>query len=194
MSNSKNSKRGRKKKVQDPNLGPDELQKYTQDIGGELEEKNDTELKMNPTHLEFCNLYVNGGPGYAGKAGKCYMKAIGTQAKNKASEYGARLLKKEHIIAKIKELTEENEISIIGRKLMVEENLMKIMDECAKGSYKDKYGNPVSPAALRSVAVNASKALIDIWGLNKPTEVKITGENEKGIVFNIIQPGKEDKK
>lgn len=53
-------------------------------------------------------------PGLA-KAGKCYMKAIGTQAKNKASEYGADYLK-EHIIAKIKELTEENEISIIGRK------------------------------------------------------------------------------
>ena len=46
MSNSKNSKRGRPKKTKAPNIDPDELKEYAQDIGEELEEKNDIELKM----------------------------------------------------------------------------------------------------------------------------------------------------
>jgi len=183
--NSKSPRRGRRKKMRDPDIGPEELKNQIDETEQEL---GVSKIEMKPAHLEFCQLYVNGGPGYSGKAGKCYNKAMGTQLKSKASEYGSRLLKKQHIIDKIKELTEENEISIIGRKLMIEENLIKIMDECSKNVYTNKYGDKISPAALRSVSVAASKALIDMWGLNKPTEVKLTGENEKGIVFNIINP------
>ena len=55
---------------------------------------------------------------------------------------------------------------------------------------EDKFGMKVSPAALRSVAVNAISKLTDMYGIKEDIahKVMLEGADGDGITFNLIVP------
>lgn len=67
---------------------------------------------------------------------------------------------------------------------------MHIVEECSTTEYRDKKGRAISPAPLRSVAVQATKALMDLHGVkeNQVTKVSVEGAGDGGITFNVIMP------
>ena len=64
------------------------------------------------------------------------------------------------------------------------------MEETSNNNYVDRFGNKLSPAPLRAVAVNAAKALMELYPVkhSHETKLRIEGSNA-GIVFNVIVPG-----
>lgn len=70
------------------------------------------------------------------------------------------------------------------------QTLLKIADECSEANFEDKFGVPLSPAALRSVAVNAIKTLTDMYGIKEDIahKVMLEGAGGDGITFNLIAP------
>jgi hypothetical protein len=75
------------------------------------------------------------------------------------------------------------------------EKLLQIIEECSKASYTDRRGTKLSPAALRSVANQSIKTLIDITpGLRKnPDEEEESDGKQGGVTFNVIVPDKPEK-
>lgn len=75
-------------------------------------------------------------------------------------------------------------------KVFLRENLTSIVEECAGTEYRDRKGTLLSPAALRSVAVNASKALMELYPVKEAqvSKINIDGAGEGGITFNVIMP------
>lgn len=63
------------------------------------------------------------------------------------------------------------------------------MSETSSAEYTDKFGVPLSPAPLRAVAVNAAKALMELYPIkcSQETKLRIDG-GEGGVVFNVIVP------
>ena len=61
---------------------------------------------MQLTELEekFCDLYVNGGVGFAGHMGKCYTEVFGEGASKRPGVSANYLIQKPHIYAYIKTL------------------------------------------------------------------------------------------
>lgn len=141
----------------------------------------------------FCQLYVNGGIEYAGRANQCYVSAYNQPKSTKQLSYKSKsILKIKEISHRIKELNDEvsGEDDILAIKLQVTETLRSVMSEAATTTYKDKYGQSISPAPLRAVSVNAAKALADLYpiGYEKESKLKIEGGGEGGVVFNVIVP------
>ena len=68
--------------------------------------------------------------------------------------------------------------------------LSKEAYEERKKVYMDRRGTRLSPAPLRSVAVGASKALMDLYPVKEAQkhELSIGGAGEGGITFNVIVP------
>lgn len=151
----------------------------------EVEAEEQYMLSMPATHLEFCDHYVNGDVGVAGDARQSYIRAFQRKiTKREASAF----LRKKHIAKKIKELYEEKQGMLYAKRIYIEEKLEAIVDECVKAKFRDRYGNLQSPAAMRSVAVNALKTLNDMNGFNAPVEIKDNTEKKTGIHFNLIMP------
>ena len=71
-------------------------------------------------------------------------------------------------------------------------NLAKIVEECSSKENTNRKGQVISPAPLRSVAVSASKALMDMYPVKEAQKLSIEGGEEGGITFNVIMP--EQKK
>ena len=57
---------------------------------------------------------------------------------------------------------------------------------------EDRFGTALSPAALRSVAVNAISKLTDMYGIKEDIahKVMVEGADGDGITFNLIMPEK----
>ena len=55
---------------------------------------------------------------------------------------------------------------------------------------EDRFGKLMSPAALRSVAVNAISKLTDMYGIKEDIahKVMLEGADGDGITFNLIVP------
>lgn len=151
----------------------------------ELELEEQYCIEMPPEHLDFCYHYMMGESGVCGNAKKAYKAAFGTNANGSQLK---RFMCRKHIALKLKELQGELEALNVGKRVLLEDKLMSIMEECSTKNYKDKFGNDISPAAMRSVAISAIKELNSMNGFNKPIETKITTDEESGIVFNVIVP------
>ena len=56
--------------------------------------------------------------------------------------------------------------------------------------YTDRRGTKLSPAPLRSVAVSATKALMEMYPVKEAqvNKLNIEGAGEGGITFNVIVP------
>ena len=132
------------------------------------------ELGLTKAESLFCDLYINGGREFAGQHCKCYREAFQDSGSG-VSLKSRRLLGKPHISERIKKLS-------------------AVMEETSTAKYKDKWGMDLSPAPLRAVAVNAAKALMDLYPIKHAQEakLKIEGGGDNGIIFNVIVPQKEN--
>lgn len=142
----------------------------------------------------FCELFVNGSGNEVGDAFLCYKKAYDTNSDYKALRHGQELLLRPDIQEYINYLDCPTEIAAFKERHMkrkITKKLMHIAEECADANYVDRRGNPISPAALRSVAVNAYKTIASINSLgNKVDDESASGgaNGASGITFNVIVP------
>lgn len=139
---------------------------------------------------QFCQLYVCGGLKFAGQLTKCYKEVFGEDYKDVNID-ARRLVREPLVMARIKELSAAmvDETESIAIKMQISETLRSIMEETANNNYTDRFGNKLSPAPLRAVAVNAAKALMDLYPVKHIHETKFKIEGaENGIVFNVIVP------
>lgn len=149
--------------------------------------------KLSEQEHLFCELFVNGTAPYAGNAVKCYsevFKEDGLRSRHLAKQ----LLAKDEIQEYLKELEAMNAEEAGDMKRYLTQNLMKIIDETSSAQFRDRRGTLLSPAPLRSVAVSAAKALMDMYPVKEAqqTNLNIEGGSEGGITFNVIVP--ESKK
>lgn len=96
----------------------------------------------------------------------------------------------------IAELRKISNYETAEMKSLLTEKLLKIVNETSTAIYTDRRGTVLSPAPLRSVAVQASKALMELYPVKVAQESKleINGNGEQGgIVFNVIVPEQAKK-
>lgn len=144
---------------------------------------------------QFCQLYVCGGLNFAGQLSKCYKEVFGEDYTDVNVE-ARRLVRESPVMARIKELSAAmtNETESIAIKMQITETLRSIMEETANNNYTDRFGNKLSPAPLRAVAVNAAKALMELYPIKHAHETKFRIEGgENGVVFNVIVPQNPDE-
>lgn len=154
-------------------------------------QNNPEETQLTELEEKFCDLYVNGGVGFAGHLGKCYTEVFGEGASKRPGVSANYLIQKPHIYAHIKTLlsSERFEMETMAVKLQVTETLKAVMDETATTDYTDRFGVPLSPAPLRAVSVNAAKALMDIFPIKHKEENRLRIEGADGnVIFNVIVP------
>ena len=154
--------------------------------------KEKPDINLTQQEKEFCELFVHGDYNEVGDAAACYRKAFGVPL-SKATRSGSQLLNEPAIQEYITsiEASEENE-SFEAKHLRkkITKRLLEIADRCAEGEYVDRKGNPISPASLRSVSVNAYKLIADLNGIKQhaPKEGGTRGDSKSGITFNVIVP------
>lgn len=146
--------------------------------------------ELSPQEIDFCELFVNGGFEFSGDRDKCYKEAFNSDSKKQARQLMART----EIKQKIKDLMEEyknnEENRAIAFKIQITDTLQKVMKETSVDVYSTPKGHKLSPAPLRSVAVNASKALADIYVQKaaQTQKVQLESAGDGGVIFNVIVP------
>lgn len=155
------------------------------------------------TDLEnkFCLIYTSGPVPFVGDAKKTYelvflgksgnYSEVGdVEADVESSIKSRELLVREDIKKRIDELQSEQIVSATSLRPRLTEMLLRISDECSHSVYEDKFGNKLSPAALRSVAVTAISKLTEMYGIKEDIahKVMLEGKDGAGIVFNVIAP------
>ena len=150
--------------------------------------------QLTEAQERFCQFYVCGGMQYAGQADRCYREVF--DIKHGDTEAAARrLVHTPAVMARIRELGTEmiSETESIAVKMQISRTLRNILEETATGIYRDRFGNPLSPAPLRAVAVNAAKALMEMYPVKNGGEAKFKIEgSDNNIVFNVIVPRMEN--
>lgn len=162
---------------------------------------NDT--KLNDLEEKFCLVYAcgpapfNGNPQrtyelvFLGRTGKLTDPDENSITDNVENMLAAKqLMRRDDIKERIDQIQSENLVNATTLRPRLTETLLKIVDECSTLRCADKWGNPVSPAALRSVAVNAIAKLSDIYGIKEDIahKVMIEGGDGDGITFNLVMP------
>ncbi len=161
------------------------------------------------TKLEekFCLVFACGPSPYNGNARKTYdlvfngktgllydpsQDGIDAHTKNEVeiSIVVRELMMRDEIKDRIDKLRSENLVTATTLRPSLTETLLKIVDECSTLHVCDRWGNTLSPAALRSVAVNAIGKLTDMYGIKEDIahKVMLEGANGDGITFNLIIP------
>ncbi len=150
---------------------------------------NKSIMEANLTKEEklFCELYVNGEMPFAGNAARCYEEAF-SKSGGHVRAMAVRFLAREDIQEYLNELEKLSFEEARYMKKFLTQNLTKIVEECSTKEYLNRKGVPQSPAALRSVAVNATKALMDMYPVKQANRLSIDGGGESGITFNVIMP------
>ncbi len=146
----------------------------------------------------FCDLYANGEAPFGGNAARCYQEVFNDKTRM-AKSRAMRLLAAPNVREYLQSLDELPYEEAKYMKAFLRENLTSIITECASAEYRDRKGTLLSPAALRSVAVNAAKALMELYPVKEAQVNKINidgGNGEGGITFNVIVPqqSEPDKK
>lgn len=161
------------------------------------------------TNLEekFCLVYACGPAPYNGNARKTYdlvfnntsgklynpsKENIQTDTANEIEVSIAvrKLMLRDEIRDRIDQLQSESLVNATTLRPRLTETLLKIADECSTMHVTDRWGNIVSPAALRAVAVNAISRLTDMYGIKEDIahKVMLEGADGEGITFNLIVP------
>lgn len=150
-----------------------------------MENKN----KLTDQEILFCDLYANEEAPYGGNAARCYEEVFNDKSK-RAKSLATRMLARPEIQEYLESLDGLPYEETKYMKTFLRENLMSIIQECSSAEYRDRKGILQSPAALRSVAVNASKALMDLYPVKEAhvSKINIDGAGEGGITFNVIMP------
>ena len=141
---------------------------------------------------EFCELFVHGDYNEVGDAVACYRKVFGISS-SKATRAGSKLLNKPAIQEYITAIEASEELESFEAKHLrkkITKRLLEIADRCSEGEYTDRKGNPISPASLRSVSVNAYKLVAELNGIKRsaPKDGGSHGDSKGGITFNVIVP------
>jgi len=150
---------------------------------------------LTDQEILFCDLYANGEAPYGGNAARCYKEVFGDRT-HRTKSLATRMLARPEIQEYLKSLDELPYEEAKYMKTFLRENLVSIIKECSSAEYRDRRGTLQSPAALRSVAVNASKALMDLYPVKEAnvSKINIDGAGEGGITFNVIMPDQSDIK
>lgn len=153
--------------------------------------------ELNKQERIFCELFMNGCAPYAGNAVKCYIAAFKKDPEDVLNNHNAKLLlNEERIKDYLKELESYSIEEAADVKRYLTANLKHIIEEASTVEIYDRRGNRTSPAAIRSVAVSASKALMDMYPIKEAqvNKLDINGNGEEGgITFNVIVPQSNNK-
>lgn len=153
--------------------------------------ENTQEMEVLTAEQEqFCQLYVCGGMKFAGQLSKCYKEVFGEDYRDVNLD-ARRLVREPLVMARIKELSVAmtSETESIAVKMQITETLRSILEETASDNFTDRFGSRLSPAPLRAVAVNAAKALMELYPIKHAHETKLKIEGtDGGVVFNVIVP------
>lgn len=163
--------------------------------------------KLTDLEEKFCLVYACGPSPYNGNARKTFdlvfngntgllfdpsKKGIDRYTQNEVSlSIAVRdFMLRDDIKDRIDQLKSENLVNATTLRPRLTETLLKIIDECSTLHVVDRWGNTMSPAALRSVAVNAIGKLTDIYGIKEDIahKVMLEGADGDGITFNLIMP------
>lgn len=161
--------------------------------------------KLTDLEEKFCLVYACGPAPYNGNAQKTYAlvykgnsgvlfnpdKAENHVLDEVDSALAVReLMLRDDIRDRIDQIQSENLVNATTLRPRLTETLLKIADECSTLQCVDKFGTPLSPAALRSVAVNAISKLTDMYGIKEDIahKVMLEGTDGDGITFNLIMP------
>ena len=144
---------------------------------------------LTDQEILFCELYVTGDIPFTGNAVKCYQEVFNDYS-NKARYQALKLLNRDDIKKHIEELGKLSEEDSKSIKNFLTANLKHIIEECSSANFVDRRGVPLSPAAMRSVAVSASKTLMEMYPVKEAqtTKVSIDNKGESGVTFNVIIP------
>ena len=157
------------------------------------------ENSTNLTEQEkkFCLIYTAGPVPYVGNEVRCYQLVFNNSTHEPTGELEIEVpLKAHELMAKddVKEYIDKlgalNVVNATTLRPRLTQTLLKIADECATANFEDKFGTALSPAALRSVSVNAIKTLTDMYGIKEDIahKVMLEGSDGEGITFNLIAP------
>lgn len=156
----------------------------------------ENENVLTEEEAKFCLLYVNAPAPYGGNEIKCFQAVFKDKFYSdvEASISVRELMRKESIRQRIVDLQENNTVNATTLRPRLTQTLLKVADECSESKYSDRFGNELSPAALRSVAVNAIRLLSDMYGIKEDIahKVSIEGGNGSGVTINVIAPQKTD--
>lgn len=161
-------------------------------------DKKNVPKTLSKKEQDFCELLIFGCDPYVGNYNKCYEDIFdehGNTVRMKAKE----LVEREDIKKYIAHLRTFANYKTADVKARITEKLLKIIDETSTAKYTDRRGTPLSPAPLRSVAVQASKALMELYPVKVAQESKVEvtgGDGNPGIIFNVVVPdqNKNDEK
>ena len=143
-------------------------------------------MELTKDEILFCELYMNGTATYAGNAEKCYKEVFHDNSKT-AGVKAKRLLTDPRIQEYLKQLEELSVEEAQAIKRFLTTNLMSIISEASTSQFIDRFGTKLSPAPLRSVAVSASKALMEMYPVKEAQRVNLETDGG-GIVFNVVVP------
>lgn len=159
--------------------------------------------KLTDPEEKFCLVYACGPSPYNGNPQKTYdlvfNNCTGTGDPNEDNRIIAdvdntlaarELMLREEIKERIDQIRSENTVNASVLTPRLTSILLKIIDECSTLTVFDRWGNKVSPAALRSVAVNATSKLMDMYGIKEDIAHKliVEGADGDGITFNLVMP------
>lgn len=168
-----------------------------------------SEIKLTPNEEKFCLVYVCGPAPYNGNAQKTYelvfrervrpTKVVAIQENVEANNtilevedslQVRKLMAREEIKERIAQLQSESLVNASTLAPRLTASLLKIVDECSTLQVEDRWGTVVSPAALRSVAVNAASKLMEMYGIKEDIAHKVVleGADGDGITFNLVVP------
>lgn len=151
---------------------------------------------LTEKEAKFCLLYVNAPAPYGGNERKCYQAVFRDKFYNdvEASIEARELMRKEAVRKRIEDLQENNIVNAATLRPRLTQTLLKVAEECSEDKYKDRFGIELSPAALRSVSVNAIRLLSDMYGIKEDIahKVSIEGNGGSGVTINVIAPQKTD--
>lgn len=163
--------------------------------------------KLTNLEEKFCLVYACGPSPYNGNAKKTYdlvFKGVTGQlydpdedARKKqiidevdTSILVRQLMLRDDIRDRIDQIQSESVVNATTLRPRLTETLLKIADECSTLMVEDRFGKTLSPAALRSVAVNAIAKLTDMYGIKEDIAHKVMLESAEGdgITFNLVMP------
>ena len=149
---------------------------------------------LTDAEIAFCELYINGTAPYAGNPAKCYHDVFPEKA-SKGRGAAIRLLNQPHIQEYIEELEAMNAFDAKRKREYLARHLENIIEETSTANYTDRRGIVISPAAIRSVCVQAMKLYADLYPV-KDRQAAQSNENigSGGITFNVIVPNQVPEK
>ena len=147
---------------------------------------------LSQQEKDFCELYVFGCDPYTGNARKCYEELF-EESSRTSLKCARELMSREDVSEYLTQLRTIANYNNADLKARLTEKLLHIIDETSTATYTDRRGTELSPAPLRSVAVQAAKALMELHPVKVAQESKLEltgGEGNAGITFNVIVPEK----